>query len=284
MCVRRDSPGPRIFAYVPGAIADTQMPPALKGVCDEQLALYDLGRTVQQVNAVPDTDEIPSTSKPRHWLRIPDVTCVFVDMKGSTKLSASTADRATAGAYQLFTGTAVRIFDALDAPYIDVRGDGAFALFDRGQEYRALVAAVTVKTFSYEIFIPTVRAATQLEIASHIGVDRKTVLVRKIGMRTGNSRTDRQNEVWAGKPVNMAAKLAGLADAQGLWVSDRFFEMIPDDRARISCESGVSLWETRDVAGDDRFDFDVAQAIKTNGWCKTHGRDYVETLLALDDS
>ena len=58
-------------------------------------------------------------------------TTQFVDMKGSTQLSATNHEKSTAGAYQLFTGTAVRLFDAFDAPYINVRGDGVFALFDQ---------------------------------------------------------------------------------------------------------------------------------------------------------
>ena len=69
-------------------------------------------------------------------------------MLGSTQFSASTHENATAGAYQLFTGTAVAIFDSFEASYIDVKGDGVFALFNGDQPYRALAAAVTFKTFS----------------------------------------------------------------------------------------------------------------------------------------
>jgi class 3 adenylate cyclase len=133
-------------------------------------------------------------------------------MMGSTKLSAEAHDNSTAGAYQLFTGTAVRLFSEFEAPYIDVRGDGVFALFNSDQPYRALAAAVTFKTFAREEFTPRIKEKTEQAVGSHLGIDQKTVLVRKLGLKRHAERTDRQNEVWAGKPVNMAAKLASISE------------------------------------------------------------------------
>ena len=212
--------------------------------------------------------------------------CVFVDMTNSTALSAATHDRRTAGAYQLFTDTAVRLFDKFEAPYIDVRGDGVFALFDSGQSYRALAAAVSFRTFASEEFTPRLKADTDLELKAHVGIDRKTVLVKKLGLRKYGGRTDRQNEVWAGKPVNMAAKLATLAEPGELLVSDRYYNTIPDERARLSCgcPSGekLLLWAEVGLAEDARFDFDKAHRLKSC-WCPTHGDEYCESVLKLDD-
>ena len=87
-------------------ISTTQMPAQFRQVCTEQIQIYDQGRSVQVVSKIPDTSAIPLHDK-RHWLRIPDVICVFADMTNSTALSAVNHDRQTAGAYQLFTDTAV---------------------------------------------------------------------------------------------------------------------------------------------------------------------------------
>src|SRR5437667_12881108 len=103
-------------------IKTTQLPKRFREVCDDQVDIYKKGRSVQVRSSIPDTTEIPLDDK-RHWLKIPDVTCVSVDMTNSTALSAATHDRSTAGTYQLFTDTAVRLFDKFEAPYIDVRGD-----------------------------------------------------------------------------------------------------------------------------------------------------------------
>lgn len=268
------------------AIKDTQLPALYRAVIDDQITVFKKSRSIQVRNTIPDTDQIPLDDQ-SHWLRIPDVVCVFVDMMGSTRLSATQHDKDTAGAYQLFTGTAVRLLHEFDAPYIDVRGDGAFALFHGDQRYRALAAAVSFKTFAKEEFVSRIKDLTGQEVGCHIGIDCQTVLVRKIGLRQHGGRSDRQNEVWAGKPVNMAAKLASRTEGDELLVSDRYYEMIPDDYARLSCGCGndtgerTPLWDEIDVSDDSRFDFNVAHRLKSR-WCGTHGAEYCERVLALD--
>jgi len=90
-------------------IAEDQMPRRYRDVIDEQIDIYDQGRSITVHNSIPDTADIP-IENPKHWLRIPDVISVFVDMAKSTQLSAEKDDKTVAGAYQLFTGTAVRLF------------------------------------------------------------------------------------------------------------------------------------------------------------------------------
>ena len=273
-------------------LAEDQLPSSYREIIDEQLAIYDDGRSITVENRIPDTPDIPIENQ-RHWLRIPDVICVYVDMMASTKLSAETHDSSTAGAYQLFTGTAVRLFSAFEAPYIDVRGDGVFALFDSSQPFRALAAATTFKTFAHEEFVPLVKKETDVPVGTHLGVDQKTVLVRKLGFKRNRGRTDRQNEVWAGKPVNMAAKLAALSEDNELHVSDRYYQNIQHDLAIMSCgcsytstgrvEGGKKpLWTELDVSEDDRFDFDKAHCLSSI-WCIVHGAEYCEAILQLDE-
>lgn len=265
-------------------IADNQMPARFRQLLEEQLDIYNTGRTIQVVNDIPDTTNIP-IQPPNHWLRIPNTICVYVDMMGSTRLSAELHDRSTAGVYQLFTGTAVRLFNEFESPYIDVRGDGVFALFNQDHPYTALAAAVTFKTFAKEIFVPTVKTKTNIDVGSHIGIDQKTVLVKKIGLRRSGGRTDRQNEVWAGKPINMAAKLASLSEDDELLASDRFFQNIKDEHALLSCgcPNGVksNLWSEKDMSLDPKFDFQAAYSLKSK-WCKKHGLEYCEAILACD--
>jgi class 3 adenylate cyclase len=208
-------------------------------------------------------------------------------MKGSTQLSAQKHARGTAGAYQLFTGTAVDLFHAFDAPYIDVRGDGVFALFNQDQVYRAFAAAVTFKTFADDIFVPKLQEVTGVELGAHIGIDQMMVLVRRIGLKRYDDRTDRQNEVWAGKPVNMSSKLAGMAGAGELLVSDRYFRHINHELVRKTCgcpeNQKTDLWTSVDVKNVPTFDFDTAYRLGSC-WCETHGEGYCNAILALDSS
>jgi len=265
-------------------IDENQMPKKFKDIIDDEVAIFPKGVSITERKTLPQTHQIP-IENPTEWIKIRDVICVFVDMKGSTKLSANHHERGTASVYRLFTSTAVRLFHEFEAPYIDVKGDGAFALFNAEQPYRALCAAVTFKTFAQEEFSPKTKKKTGLDVGYHIGIDQKTILVRKIGLKMVNDRTDRQNEVWAGKTVNMAAKLASLSDSS-LLASDRFFENLTNMKATHSCGcSGSSepqpLWTDVDVSDNELFDFDTAHRLGSV-WCKTHGKEYCDHLLKSD--
>lgn len=268
-------------------IKETQMPKALISLIDQEIDYYGQRRSITVRNDIPETTAIP-LDNPLYWFRIPDVICVFVDMIGSTKLSAKHHENSTAGVYRLFTETAIQIFHHFEAPYIDVKGDGAFALFNQDQAYRALVSAVSFKTFADAEFAPRIQQTTGLDIGAHIGIDQKTVLVRRFGLRRVDGRTDRQNEVWAGKPVNMAAKLASLTQGGELLVSDRYYERLTDRHATHSCDCGSggqqALWEEEDMTPEKLrlgFDFDRAYRLKSK-WCETHGAEYARELLACD--
>jgi class 3 adenylate cyclase len=265
-------------------IEQNQIPLSIRDIIQEEIKIYNLGRAIIESDTIPDTKQIP-LNNPSEWLKIPDIICVFVDMVGSTKLSANKYDKSTAGAYQLFTNTAVKIFHALDAPYIDVRGDGVFAMFNSNQAYRALVGALIFKTFVDLEFVP--RIDPKIETGCHIGIDQKTVLVRKIGLKRINGRSDRQNEVWAGKPVNMAAKLASLSKHNEIMVSKRFYSNLRDEKATHTCDCFTNIWGNKrklwiekDVSHINYFDFDTAYCMERN-WCKEHGDEYIAYLLSL---
>ncbi len=268
-------------------IKEQQMPFYLRNIIQDEINIFNKGRSITVRNEIPDTVEIPIEDTSL-WFKIPDVICVFVDMLGSTKLSAARHDKETAGAYQLFTNTAVKLFHEMDAPYIDVRGDGVFCIFNSNQVYRAFVSAVSFKTFANLEFGPKIRQISGVDVGCHIGIDQKTVLVKKIGLKRKNGRTDRQNEVWAGKPVNMASKLASLTKDNELYVSDRYFNNLRDNRARNSCgcnnlnNEKNYLWTEIDLTDNSIFDFNTAFCLKSN-WCLTHGTTYFDELLQLDN-
>lgn len=256
----------------------------VESLIQSELRLFEQSVSITEYNHIPDTSVIP-IENPQHWIKVKDIICCFVDMEGSTKLSAGRQDRFMAKAYRLFTETAIRIFVGFDAKYIDVKGDGVFALFDRNKVHTALAATVSFKTFVKEYFTPKIKKLTELEIGGHFGIDQKTVLVRKFGLKRHNSRTDRQNEVWAGKPINMSAKLASQSTNNELWVSERYFNKLTDDKAKLSCgcpSGGLNnLWEERDVSYDTRFDFNSAYVLKSN-WCKEHGKSFSWALKKIE--
>lgn len=265
-------------------ITDTQVLSGVRELIDDEISLYSKGTPITIMNEIPDTGKIP-LDDPKHWLRIPEIICVYVDMLGSTLLSAKEHDKSTAKTFRFFTATAIKFFHHFKAPYIDVKGDGVFALFNQNQVYRALVSAVTFKTFADVEFTPRVKQDTNLPIGAHIGIAQRTVLVKRLGLRRRDGRTDRQNEVWAGKPVNMAAKLASLTKDGELYVSERYYEKLKDSRATHSCicpnGERKPLWKEVDVSMYDHFDFEKVYCLNTR-WCEVHGKEYATGLLGMD--
>jgi class 3 adenylate cyclase len=165
-------------------------------------------------------------------------------------------------------------------PYIDIKGDGVFALFNSNQVNKALASAILFKTFIQEEFSPRIKSKHDLDIGSHCGIDQKTLLVKRFGLKRAGLRTDRQNEVWAGKPVNMAAKLASLSEKNEILVSKRFWKNINHENLLKSCgcPNGVTdLWKSFQT-NSDKFDFDTYYKLESN-WCKDHGKDYCNEVL-----
>jgi class 3 adenylate cyclase len=264
-------------------ITKTQLPEKQKEIIEKQIEKFKVRVFTEEIDEIPNVDDIPGEGS-KKWLKIKDVICVFVDMKNSTKLSASHHAGTTARSYTLFTGTAVRLFKSFGAKYIDIKGDGVFALFNATQVNSAFASAVTFKTFIKEEFAPKITNKTKVDTGVHIGIDQATLLVSKIGLRKSAARGDMHNEVWAGKAVNMASKLASLSDDDEIHVSDRYFKKLKSDKIIYSCECGdpTPLWEELDLSEDERFSFDKAHVLKSV-WCKTHGADYITDIIAEDE-
>lgn len=259
----------------------------IQNIIDEAKKRYEEGEEIETKEQIPSGDNIPL--EVNKWLRIDDVVCVFIDMKNSTQLSAQKQDKFTAGVYQYFTDTAVKILNHFDASYIDVKGDGAFGLFEKSKIYHAFCAAMTFKTFSVNVLGSDIKLEDNKKVSCHIGMDMKTVLVKRLGLRKVEGKTSKQNEVWAGKPVNMASKLASLGGENEIIASERVFDVFLSDGSDLilkscGCPNGEKkkFWNRIDL-DDPKFDFTKAYKIDTSGWCKTHGKEYCGNILKLDN-
>ena len=124
-------------------ITQSQIPEKYRNIINNQVEKFNNHVFTHDKNKIPITDDIP-TEQSNKWLKIPDVICVFVDMKNSTKFSATHHASTTAKIYTLFTGTAVRLFHEFGSPYIDIKGDGVFALFNSDQIHAALASAASL--------------------------------------------------------------------------------------------------------------------------------------------
>ncbi len=252
-----------------------------------------LGVQVENQNEVPET----GPANRGLWWRIPNVTAVFADLKGSTALSSSVPPEAAAIAYTYFIRAMTVVLEKFSAGYIDIQGDGIFGLFG-GQKsmFHAAACAITMRSHVEEIVASKFKrdASVQWDLKVGVGVDRGTLIVRQLGLRG-----TKLNEVWAGKPVNMAAQLSSVAGPNQVAVSDRMFagyEVAAKMRQRAliwSCGcagrkrgAGLSaaqgqtskLWVQRDAPKNLGLDFGSVHT-RDSGWCQRHGAEFCEAIL-----
>ena len=173
--------------------------------------------------SIVDEKEVPEVGPANGgiWARVPKATAVFADLKRSTLLSLSGSPTDAAYAYTYFIRAMTVIFDKFSARYVDIQGDAVFGLFSgKGSIFSAAACAVTMKTQMERVVEPRfwADASSKQSLKVGIGVDQDTLLVRRLGLRSTG-----QNEVWAGRAVNVAAKLRSLVGANQLVVSDRAF-------------------------------------------------------------
>ena len=263
---------------------------AVKSQLDQQAAA---GVRIVHQDDVPDTGPVHGGV----WLQIPEVTAVFVDMKGSTGLNSQFGAETAAHAYTYFNRAMAVILNGFQARYVAVQGDGLFGLFSgKGSRFLAAACAITMKTQVETVIGEHFRkdVSADWELRAGIGVDRGKLLVRQLGLRgTG------MNEVWAGTPVNMAAKLSGVAGPNEVAVSERVFadyQQSAKIRRRVllwSCgcdghnrgrgldlpaEQSEYLWQSAPAPTNLGLDFDHVHRLR-RPWCPTHGAEFCEALI-----
>ena len=232
------------------------------------------------------------------WWRIDNVTAVFADLKRSTSISVNGSRQDAAYAYTYFIRAMTVILEDFGARYVDIQGDGIFGLFSgKNSVFSSAACAVTMRTqMEREVERRFKRdASTQQGLKVGIGVDRGTLQVRQLGLKG-----TRRNEVWAGNPVNMAAKLSSVARNNQIVVSERVYAgylSAPKNRQRAllrSCGCAVGkqnmgldlqerdakdLWSKGPVPKNLGLDFQNAYRRKAM-WCGEHGDAFCKAVLS----
>jgi class 3 adenylate cyclase len=254
------------------------------------------GITIQVRNEVQES----GPSNLGHWYKTAEVTAVFADMKKSTALNVHSGDKFAARAYTYFIRGMVLIGERFGADYMDIQGDAIFALFSGGADsaYRAAACAITMRTTTENYLAKELAKSdknVEWKLEAGIGLDRKTVLVRRLGLRG-----TKENEVWAGKPVSMAAGLSNLAKPNQIVVSDRVWQEFQSGsklrrRALVwscGCTGGdglgegldaeegttTNLWTAESVSPDASFDFETLYRLESK-WCVVHGAEFCQAIV-----
>lgn len=254
--------------------------------------MIDIKNTFSNKVEVIEKEEIPNYNflEVDKWHKVKNVVCVYIDLSSSTQININEHPNTSATIFKSYVNSFVKIFDEYEAKYIDIQGDGGFALFDGDNaKEKAIVSAVTIKTFiskkdCLSDFIEN-ETKNNVQLKVRIGIDIGTILVKKLGKRNKSNTDYLNNEVWLGKPVSVSSKLCNLKDSdKGLnsdtiRLSDRLYEQIDNNYILYSCDCGnvVKLWT--EVSFDKKFfGLDRTYILKSN-WCINCGDTYSEKIL-----
>lgn len=248
-------------------------------------ALHD--RTASKFKRLPDVvvkdkgldvDKLPIDKD--EWHQLTDVVAVVFDMKDSTKLDEARRPASTASIYDAGVGGIVRIFKNFDADFVDIQGDGGFALFWGDSRYnRAIVSAITIRSFSDDF-------AKQLAdkwpdaptTAFKVAIASGAVLAKRVGLPR---HLEFQEPVWAGKAVNFAFKAAQQIDPGFVLVTASVWdELSKNDFVAFSCDCGTPspLWSAHHI--DRISEAESLGAILESKWCSIHGNIHLDAILA----
>lgn len=251
----------------------------------------DIEATVAERPTFSQSDSIPEPLplEIQKWVEIPNIAVAFVDLVGSSKIDFRSHKATSATIYELFTGTLVDTMWLMGADYIDVKGDGVFAIFT-GQAAcaKAFLATVSFRT-ACELYIkPLVKTRTNnaVNIMSRSGISFGDTIVKRIGRRGSN------NEVWAYRTVNETAKLSSLAEPGRLVIGADAFNILSKSDAityTCGCETNTTdddiprgaksyVWNQLDSSRLGNSGIKEAYELRCLRWCKNHGAQYFKII------
>lgn len=248
---------------------------------EEAKEALDEDVSLEERNEIPDLADIRS-EVPR-WMRVDDVVAVVADLKNSTQFNTDRNEKTIARFYESYMQQLVDAVAAFDPAFIDIQGDGLFALFDGDKPYeRALAAGVTMKTYVQLRLLPQLKAKlgdSLPETGLKVGAASGSIFVKKVGVR------GKTEPIWAGKPVNWAAKCAQQAQAGEMIVAEAVWERLQsNDYITHSCGCNTetriptALWTAVEIERlpEDRRS---GHLLRTN-WCPNHGSEFSDAILA----
>lgn len=233
-----------------------------------------------------DVTKLP-VDKPE-WHRLTDLVAVMFDLKSSTNLEKGRKPASTASIYDAGIGGVVQILNSFNADFVDIQGDGGFGLFWGERRYeRAMCAAISMHTFSDDFEEQLVAKWSEAPSTGFkVGIASGPILAKRVGLAR---HLDMQEPVWAGRPVNYAAKAAQQTDPGKTLVTGSVWDAVSsNDYIAFSCgcNEGVEgdtpsfLWEERTL--DKIPDAEKYGQVLKSGWCVNHGEEFCNAILDGD--
>lgn len=237
----------------------------------------------------PDVDESGVNLDPktvpleeRKWVLLTDAIAVVADLRNSTSLPQGRKWGSVGAIYEAAVAGLVEIYERFDADFIQIQGDGAYAIFWGNNRYaRAVCAGITVVTFTKDIFEVGINAKfDQLPKTGYkVGVAAGDLLVKRVGS------AETHEPVWAGNAVNYAAKAAQQCEPGQMLVTAGVWAWVEtNDYLAVTCSCGTgpssSIWNTRHIQNLREGDDESQGRLLDSRWCPNCGHDFCAAVMA----
>lgn len=139
-------------------------------------------------------------------------SCVlYVDIRGSAKISAERKPKTLAKMYTSFVGTMLSCARYYGGHVRNIIGDRVMVVFDKQECFtKAVDTAVLMNSVCKHILNNRIKS---FEFSAGIGIDYGKMLITKSGaIRKGDEKEFYRSLVWLGKPANTASRLTDLAN------------------------------------------------------------------------
>lgn len=196
-----------------------------------------IGAFFNEPYQIAQTEIIPSTDYSKltfgNSALTSELTFLFADLRGSSKLHEVYGFKDAARIYQSFHDIVVRIIEHKDGKVRAFDGDRVMGVFSGDYKCsNACEAALKIKWAIVNILNP--KLTQPLKVG--IGIDYGTTLITKVGKGRDPNNTDL---VWIGKACNYASHLSGYGNNQTI-ITPRTYNRI-NEKSKYS-EKRIDMW------------------------------------------
>jgi len=213
----------------------------LSGIVERTRELLSTEFQISYPKTVPEVTEVGFKEA-----RSIDGVCLFVDMRGSTGITAEKHRETAVRIYRACLDNIAEVIHHDTGEIRGVAGDSFLALFSGPENNadKAVRCAWMIQSVIHHIVAPEVRKRFDLELSVGVGIDMGTILAARVGKPYVPTT---QNLIWASHAVNSAAKLCAAASPAEVVVSERVWSAMTR-ATKISGKGKPLGWQERFAA------------------------------------
>ena len=191
--------------------------------------------TVIKTNSIPRRDDIGLREG-----KLVESAVLYIDIRDSTNITESHTPEVAAKIYKAYLESMVSIARYQGGHVRGFAGDKIMVIFDNNRDAvrRAVNCAIMMQSFIEQKLNPALQTALKHPIACGIGIDYGKMVAVRGGIRNNNEI------IWAGKPANIASKLADSSPGGAIDITFKAMNRIknlPTAKQRYNLKAAKTL-------------------------------------------